>query len=81
MLPLRQRIYPDIDINLEGSEIWVNTVVRKKHTDGKYYLTDVTRTKLVPPWLEDVRNMLIHAMMREFNFAIYMYTIHIQMIY
>jgi hypothetical protein len=77
MLPLRQRIYPDIDIELDGPEMWVNTVIRKKHSDGLYYLTQLSRTKVVAPWQEQYRNKIIHDMMREFNFAVYMYTIHI----
>lgn len=76
MLPLRQMIYPDIDIELDGPIISVSTYVRKRHTDGRYYLTFIQRNRPILPW-QSMRNKFIHEMMRDFSFAVYMYTIHI----
>lgn len=76
MLPLRQRIFPDIDCEIEDDNMWICSIVRKKHTDGKYYLTEVKRSITVTPERRQIKQRLIHQMVGEFNFMVYMYLIH-----
>lgn len=73
MLPIRARIFPNIDIDIESPTIWVEALVRKKHTDGIYYLTQVMRSIIITPELEIHRNRLIHQMLNEFNYMVFMY--------
>jgi hypothetical protein len=76
MLPLRQRIFPNIDVELDAQEMWICSVIRKKHSDGKYYLTEVKRSVIVQAPYEPVRSRLIHQMVNEFNYMVYMFLVH-----
>lgn len=76
MRPLRERIFPNVDVELDGPEMWICTVVRKKHTDGLYYLTQVKRSVIVTPEREIVRNRMIHQMINDFNYMVYMWLVY-----
>lgn len=76
MLKLRQRIFPDVDCEIESDDMWICSIVRKKHTDGNYYLTEVKRSIKIPPGKEQIKSVFIRQMLNEFNFMVFMYLIY-----
>lgn len=65
MLPLRERIFPNVDIDIDSNNMRICTVCRKKHANGKYYLIQITRNAQV--WEETEKPLAIRAMINDFN--------------
>lgn len=66
MLPLRERIFPDVDVDIDSDRMRIRTVIRKKHDNGRYYLTEVTRSVG-----EGFSPRGLHKMLNEFNSMVY----------
>lgn len=56
--------------------MWVRSTVRKLHTDGKYYLTDVYKSYQLTDDTRPLKAKIIHQLFRQFNFMVYMMLIH-----
>lgn len=69
MLPLRERIFPDVDCNIESNPMWISTIARKKHTDGFYYLHEI---KVSIDNLFDPQRAIL-TMINQFNYMVFMF--------
>lgn len=80
MLPLRERIFPDVDCEIEGDTIWMRSAVRKKADDGKYYLTEIKRQIKLTNDMEQHRKVIIHQLVNQFNYMVYMFLMFVTVI-